>query len=174
MKPRAKSILAAALAVILAALLATGCCNCKKGLQKAYGKPLTGHEWVFTQFEGKSFGADTSKYSVTFDDDGTLVYRSAGRSFAGSFTYTGEGKFEGRIQIVIPGAAESAAPSAQATISILPVTAGAPPRSGDTGSTGERIAATLAQADYYRLDMYMLLLYRGREMVAMLETDRWK
>jgi len=141
-------------AAVVATALASGCCRCKVGLQKAYGKPLTGHEWVLTQFEGGALGADTSKYSVTFKEDGTLGGHGNCNAFDGSFTYTGgENKFEGKIDINITDSRATA---------------------GCGNATDQRFMAMLGQVDYYRLDMYMLLLYRGKDIIAMLETDRWK
>jgi len=150
------------LAAVGTAALATGCCNCKKGLQKAYGKPLVNHEWVLTQFEGKEFQSvadkdkgGAGKYTVTFSPEGALTGRGSCTTFMGSFTYTGgDNKFEGKIHIDITDSRTTAVCPDQAV--------------------DERFKAMLKQADYYRLDMYMLLLYKNKELLAMLETDRWK
>lgn len=59
------------LILFISALLAAGCCDCRKRSQLV--KPLVGTEWQLVQLMAKDIVADGDSYRLTFKSDGNIV-----------------------------------------------------------------------------------------------------
>lgn len=59
------------LILLISALLASGCCDCRKRSKLA--KPLVGTEWQLVQLMAKDVVAEEDSYRITFKSDGTIV-----------------------------------------------------------------------------------------------------
>ena len=137
----------------LATVLLGGCCRCKQIQQKNYGKPLVGTQWHLTQLDGKEMARAEGKFNITFAEDGRISGVGDCNRLGGSFSQHDVHKQEGKIKIG----------------QLISTRAFCPDQ-----ATEDKFMKMLIEVDSYKLDVYLLIMYKGNDMVAVFEADKWK
>ncbi|MDR0510183.1 MAG: META domain-containing protein [Rikenellaceae bacterium] len=146
MKLRTLFLLASATALL------GSCCNCRK-LQQANAKPLVGTEWRLTQLDGKEVAGSSEKFCITISQDSRITGKGDCNRISGSVSMFDAVKRAGPIKID----------------QLVSTKAFCLDQTTET-----KFCKALQEADNYKLDIYMLLLYKGKDLLAVLEADKWK
>lgn len=137
-------------AVAVSALIFAGCCTCRQSKNKP--KALVGTQWEMIQVGGQPF-ENNGLYNFSLSEEGSVSGVGDCNRIMGNYTKKEINKTHGEINMGPLAATRMMCPNQDME---------------------NKFMKALTSADNYKIDASMLFLYQGKELLAIMQADRWK